>query len=143
MTFLLDVNVLIALLDSRHVAHDAAHDWFGIHGAAWATCPLTQNGLVRILSGPKYRLPPTPVRLVASTLEDLTSRPGHVFWPDDISLIEGGWIDVGRLSASGQITDTYLLALAVKNRGRLATFDRRLSTQAVKGGQAALHIIGG
>jgi predicted nucleic acid-binding protein len=69
--------------------------------------------------------------------------PGHVFWKDDLSLIGSDLVNVGQIMTPGQVTDTYLLALAVANKGQLATLDRRLSTKAVRHGKAALHIIGG
>jgi len=87
VTFLLDVNVLIALVDASHVSHDAAHDWFAREGhVRWATCPITENGLVRIVSNPKYpNNLATPAEAMA-LLVQLASLPGHVFWPDDISV---------------------------------------------------------
>ncbi|MEI9850571.1 MAG: hypothetical protein WDN24_06570 [Sphingomonas sp.] len=69
--------------------------------------------------------------------------PGHRFWPDDISLVGAGHVDPAQMLTSGQVTDSYLLALAVAHEGRLATFDRRLSFKAVKGGRAALHVVEG
>jgi uncharacterized protein len=71
----------------------------------------------------------------------LHKLPGHVFWNDDLSLVDCDLVDVGQIMTPGQVTDSYLLALAVKNGGQLATFDRRLSTRAVRRGRAALHVI--
>ncbi len=142
MTFLLDVNVVIALIDPAHIAHDAAHHWFDNQGRkSWATCPLTENGAIRIVSHPKYPGAPGSPAAVAAIITQLRKLPGHVFWPDRISLVGGDHIDAEQIQTSGQVTDTYLLALAVINDGQLATFDRRLSTKAVKGGKAALHLI--
>ncbi len=81
--------------------------------------------------------------MVAGIVAQLRTLPGHVFWPDDISLVGSGHVDPGQILTSGQVTDSYLLALAVAHEGRLATFDRRLSVKAVKGGKAALHVIDG
>ncbi len=132
MTFLLDVNVLIALIDPAHVAHDAAHDWFAAEGAAhWATCPLTEHGVLRIVGNPRYPTTPGSPAAVVPILKGLCAHPGHVFWPDDLRLIAADHVDAGRLLAAGQVTDTCLLALAVSRGGRLATLDRRLSTAAV------------
>ncbi|MDQ1154407.1 TA system VapC family ribonuclease toxin [Brevundimonas sp. SORGH_AS_0993] len=142
MTYLLDVNVLIALVDPRHVFHDAANDWFqreAVH--AWATCPITENGLVRIVGSPRYRNPVGPPSEVARILNLLRDMEGHVFWPDAVSLADKDRFDISALTAAEQVTDAYLLALAVSNGGRLATFDRRLSPNAVKGGREALHLI--
>ena len=143
MTFLLDVNVLVALFDPAHVAHDAAHRWFERTGAAdWATCPLTENGVVRIVGHHKYPNTPGSPASVAAIVAKLRQLPGHHFWPDDLSLVGSDRIDVSRILTSAQVTDTYLLALASAHSGQLATLDRRLSAAAVKGGKAALHQIG-
>ncbi len=142
MTFLLDVNVLIALLDSRHVAHAAAHEWFDSTGRpSWATCPITQSGFLRIVSGPGYGERRASMDQAASVLADLAAQPGHVFWPDDINPVGSDWIDPRALTSHGQVTDSYLLALAASRKGRLATFDRRLSTRAVRSGADAIHLI--
>lgn len=142
MTFLLDVNVLIALIDPGHVAHDDAHAWFETTGGGeWATCPLTENGVIRIVGSPKYPNSPGTPADVAEIVRTLRSLPGHQFWPDDLSLVGSEHVDATKVMTSGQVTDTYLLALAKAKGGRLATFDRRLSVAAVKGGKSALHLI--
>ena len=142
MTFLLDVNVLIALIDPAHVGHDAAHAWFEREGrASWATCPMTENGVIRIVGNPKYLNSPGSPAEVAAIVSRLRALPGHVFWPDDISLVDARHIDPAHILTPGQVTDSYLLALAAAHQGRLATFDRRLSTNAVQRGRAALHLI--
>ncbi|HEY4958240.1 MAG TPA: TA system VapC family ribonuclease toxin [Caldimonas sp.] len=139
---LLDVNVLIALADPAHVQHDSAHDWFARTGSrSWATCPLTENAVLRILGNPRYPNSPGSPAVVSSILVGMRSLPGHVFWPDDISVTDTTRVDATRVLTHGQVTDTYLLALARAHRGKLATFDRRLVTAAVKGGQAALLVI--
>ena len=141
MTFLLDVNVLIALLDPDHSSHDAAQTWFGEYAAeSWATCPITQNGFVRIVGSPKYPRAAS-IRDAAASLTSATGRLDHVFWPDDLPLIGSDWIDMAAITSHGQITDSYLLALAASKGGKLATFDRRLSTRAVRNGKEALHLI--
>lgn len=142
MTFLLDVNVLIALIDPTHVGHDAAHKWFATTGAgSWATCPVTENGVLRIVGHLKYPNSPGSPAAVAPILTRLRTLPGHVFWKDDLSLVDAASVDADRIATSAQVTDTYLLALAVANNGQLATFERRLSFHAVRRGRAALHII--
>ena len=140
--FLLDVNVLIALVDPTHVQHDAAHEWFAQQGhKAWATCPLTENGLMRIVGHARYPNSPGTPAAVAHLLTTLRALPGHTFWPDDISLLDAKWIDATRLLNAAQVTDSYLLALACAHGGQLATFDRRLVTDAVRGGARRLHLL--
>lgn len=141
--FLLDVNVLIALLDPAHVQHDAAHEWFAGDGKrAWATFPLTENGVLRIVGHPRYPNSPGTPAGVTKSIAGLRALPGHEFWADDITLMDSRKIDAQRLLTSGQVTDSYLLALACAHGGRLATFDRRLVTDAVHGGAQGLHPIG-
>ena len=143
MTFLLDVNVLIALADPAHVSHDAAHDWFKAAGSdAFATCPLTQNGFVRIVGHPAYPNSPGSPAAAMATLHTLCALPGHRFWPDDISLRDAALFVPDALLTAARVTDSYLLGLAVAHGGRLATLDRRLSAAAVKGGAVALYVIG-
>ncbi|WP_197458413.1 hypothetical protein [Brevundimonas sp. GW460-12-10-14-LB2] len=86
MIALLDVSVLIALIDPAHTEHLTAHAWFAReHQAGWATCPLTENGALRILSNPKYPNSPGAPAQVLPALHSLLSQPGHAFWPDGIS----------------------------------------------------------
>ena len=141
---LLDVNVLIALLDPQHGHHEPAHRWFQAnanHG--WATCPLTQNALLRILSNPRYPNSPGGPAVVMPLLQGMLSHPDHLFWPDLLSWYADAVLQAERLLHHGQITDTYLLALAVHQAGRLVSFDARLSTLAVPGGEGALCLIPG
>jgi hypothetical protein len=141
--FLLDVNVLIALVDPGHVQHDIAHEWFAQQGhKAWATCPLTENGLLRIVGHARYPNSPGTPAAVVPLMTALRALPGHAFWPDDISLADAERIDASRLLSSAQVTDSYLLALACTHDGQLASFDRRLVTTAVRGGAERLHLIG-
>lgn len=140
--FLLDINVLIALTDPIHTFHARAQAWFGSVGRlAWATCPLTENGVLRIVGHPRYPKGIGSPFGVASLLARSCASPEHRFWADDISLLDDNLVDRQQLLSSHQLTDTYLLALAVKHGGKLATFDQRLLTTAVKGGDAALYII--
>jgi len=142
MIFLLDANVLIALVDPAHIQHDAAHTWFEKQGQeAWATCPLTQNGVLRIVGHGRYPNSPGTPAVVAELMTTLCSLPGHCFWPDDISLLDTEKLDATRLLTSAQLTDSYLLALACAHNGQLATFDRRLETDAVHNGARNLHLI--
>jgi hypothetical protein len=139
---LLDVNVLIALLDRHHVGHISAWRWFPeVQADGWATCPFTQAGWVRIVSGASYRPNPVPIAEATSALADMCASPGHVFWPADVSLLDAGFIDAARLGKGGHVTDAYLLALAASRGARLATFDRKMRTDAVPNGKAALFVI--
>ena len=140
--FLLDVNVLIALMDPAHVQHDKAHEWFAAFGKqAWATCPLTENGVLRIVGHNRYPNSPGTPAAVAELLAGFLAHPSHEFWPDDITLLNRDLVHAERLLDSAQVTDSYLLALSVAHGGKLATFDRLLVTDAVVGGVAALHLI--
>lgn len=142
LVYLLDVNVLIALIDPAHVQHDPAHDWFASHGqSAFATCPLTENGLLRIVGHPRYPNSPGTPAAVAAALSALRAMSGHHFWPDRISLMDADLVDPARLLSHGQVTDSYLLALARANAGQLATFDRKLVVDAVHGGAETLALI--
>ena len=142
MSFLLDVNVLIALIDPMHLQHELAHAWFSTHGKkSWATCPLTENGVLRIVGNPRYPNSPGNPAEVVNIIANLCALPGHQFWPDNISLLTNSQIDTLHLRNPAQITDTYLLALASTYQGQLATFDKRLITDAVWSGKKSLHLI--
>ena len=141
MIHLLDANVLIALIDPDHVHNRYAKAWFEqTIDDGWATCPITEHAFIRIAGKSSYQMPGTAADM-AELLKRVRQRPGHVFWPESFSLLSSPLIDTTRLTSHGQVTDTYLLALAVHNGGRLATFDRRLSPHAVKGGAEALALI--
>jgi uncharacterized protein len=122
VTTLLDANVLIALLVSDHVHHDAAESWMSGHAHRIATCPVTQGSLMRLLIRQGQS-----AATAAAVLAALTADPRHEFWPDDI-----GYADVAMTGVIGhrQVTDAYLAQLARNHRARLATFDE---------GMAALH----
>ena len=138
--YLLDVNVLIALIDPAHVRHDDAHRWFA-GKKAWATCPITENGVLRIVGNSRYPSSPGSPAAVADILLVLRNLGAHEFWFDDISLLDRNAANATRLLNSAQVTDSYLLALAKAHGGQLATFDRQLVADAVVGGSSALHHI--
>jgi uncharacterized protein len=139
---LLDVNVLIALIDPTHVQHDRAHAWFAKSGKkAWATCPLTQNGVLRIVGHPRYPNSPGTPAAVAELMMQFLALSGHEFWPDDVTLLDGRRIHRDRLLESAQVTDSYLLALAVAHHGQLATFDQKIVADAVVNATRALYVI--
>ena len=140
--FLLDINVLIALIDPSHVQHDKAHAWFASKGhKAWATCPVTENGVLRIVGHPRYPNSPGSPAAVAELLARFRELSGHAFWPDDVSLLDREHVNAARLLDSAHVTDSYLLALARMHEGQLATFDQRLVTDAVSNGPQMLHLI--
>jgi toxin-antitoxin system PIN domain toxin len=142
VTFLPDVNVLIALIDPTHIHHDPTHRWFDDEGRhSWATCPLTQNGALRIISHPAYPNTPGAPSIVAAILARAIQLPGHVFWPDDISVLDTDRFAPAALLSHKQITDTYLLGPAVAHGGKLATLDARLSASATRHGKDALVVI--
>jgi toxin-antitoxin system PIN domain toxin len=137
---LLDVNVLLALVDPLHVFNQVAQDWFAGHATGgWATCPLTENGLVRILSYPRYPNRLGDVAAVLELLRQMCSLEGHRFWPDELSIRDV--LGAGAVVTPSQITDLYLLGLAAHNGGKLATLDRRLPAAAIRGGPEALELI--
>lgn len=142
MVRLLDVNVLVSLLDSAHVHHDAAVDWFRRVAAieGWATCPLTEYGLIRVVSHPSYpNLRLSPTQASDSLARFKANFPGiHYFWPDSISLTDSGFFDLSVLTGARQITDAYLAGLAFHNRGRLATLDGAIPWRAVRGADLGL-----
>jgi uncharacterized protein len=133
---LLDVNVLLARFDSEHTHHDRARLWLSQNGnQGWASCPLTENGFARIVAQPRYRRPITVPEAI-SLLRAQVGLAGHEFWPDDVSVADANIFDPTRILGPNQITDLYLLALAVKNGGRLVTFDRGIPLAAVRGAEA-------
>lgn len=133
MRALLDINVLLALLDADHVDHQRARDWISgeiQHG--WASCALTQNGFVRIISQPRYPSPISPFEAV-ERLRRATSTEHHEFWPCSISLLEESRVNASHVHGPRQVTDVYLLALALEHEGRFVTFDRSISLSAAPG----------
>jgi toxin-antitoxin system PIN domain toxin len=129
---LLDVNVLIALLDSDHASHDSAIDWFAKQAReGWASCPITQNGCIRIMSNPGYPNP-FPVEAVVQRLAEACHQNIHEFWPDAVSVLDSNVVDATRIHGPRQLTDIYLLALAVEHDGRLVTFDSGIPLAAVR-----------
>ena len=136
MRALLDVNVLIALLDTGHVHHQLATDWLASnlkHG--WASCPITQNGCIRIMSQSAYPHPAAP-GIVADRLRDAMQARHHQFWPDDVNAVQSETIDWSVVLTSRQMTDAYLLALAVRHSGRFVTLDRGVPLAAVAAASA-------
>lgn len=141
---LLDVNFLVALLDPKHAFHKRAHAWWADEsGPGWASCPITENGFVRIMSNPKYD-PHYKFAIdeLAIQLRQFAAKTDHQFWPDEISLLDDSRFRYESLHGPRQITDVYLLALAAHNNGRLVSFDERIASSAVPSAtKTNLHII--
>jgi len=132
MRALLDVNVLLALLDTDHVDHVTAREWLEAEiTAGWASCAITQNGVVRIMSQPRYPSPVSPTDVIA-LLRDATVTEHHEYWSCEPSLVDEALVDPTRVHGPRQVTDVYLLALAAGQGGRLVTFDRTIPVAAVR-----------
>ena len=136
MRALLDVNVLIALLDAGHVHHLRASEWLEQHIAdGWASCPLTQNGCLRIMAQPAYPQA-LPLAAVAQRLGQAAATPAHLFIADDYSLLDADSLHWPQLLGHRQVTDAYLLGLAVRHGCRFVSFDARVNLAAVPGAKA-------
>ena len=132
-TALLDINVLLALLDGDHVDHERARRWLEREiQSGWASCAITENGFVRIISQPRYPSP-VPVAQAVQRLARATSTESHEFWPCSVSLLDERVIERDHLLGPRQVTGVYLLALAVAQGGRFATFDQSVPLSAVHG----------
>ena len=140
MRALFDVSMLIAAFDAGHIFHDKAIGWWlDNRENGWASSTLTENCFLRIVTQRSY---PRPVLLpdALATLRKQIAEPGHAFWPDDFSVLDPAMIDHRFLLGPGQLTDIYLLGLAVRNGGRLVTFDTAIRVAAVKGASAE-HLV--
>lgn len=139
--FLFDVNVLIALADTDHTHHTSAVRFFEKQAvvSGWATCPLTENAFLRIFGHTSYEGGLGSPTLARRVLLSIIATPGHQFWPDDLSLNDARAFP--SLPVSKNLTDFYLLALAIKHGGQLATFDRRIDPALLSGGPSAYCII--
>ena len=137
---LLDVNVLIALLDADHLHHRRAMQWLADNIAAgWASCAITQNGCVRIMSQSGYPNP-LPAAQVAARLSAATQTQHHLFVPSQVSLLDPVRFDIGQLLGPRQVTEAYLLGLAVAHDLRFVTFDASVALRVVRGASAA-HLV--
>jgi uncharacterized protein len=128
---LLDVNVLVALFSPDHVHHELAHDWFGEerHGG-WATCPITETGVVRILTNPRVH-EGLALSDVIDRLRRLQSDPAHEWWAANVSFTDDTLFRPTSMRGHRQVTDLYLAGLAQSRGGRLVTFDRGALWNAV------------
>jgi toxin-antitoxin system PIN domain toxin len=135
MRALLDVNVLIALLDADHIHHVRAREWLETNIAlGWASCAITQTSCIRILSSAEY---PNALRppAVAARLREATEQLFHQFWAEGPNLLAPGRVNWEYIVGSRQVTDAYLLALAVHRGGRLVTFDPSIAGRVVSGAE--------
>lgn len=131
---LLDVNFLIALFDPDHVHHEIAHDWFADNRRyGWATCPVTENGFLRVLASPAYRSAVHRIPDLTALLGTFCADSAHQFWPATVSLRDATIFNPSLIAGHRQITDVYLLGLARKQGGCLVTFDRAIPVGAVVG----------
>jgi len=142
--YLLDTNLLIALLWPSHERHDLALKWFTRHRAkGWVTCPFTQAGFVRIVSNPAFSRDAVQPREAIQVLSANTVAKDHAFWPDELPLAQAVRFTGVRLMGHQQVTDAYLLGLAIRRGGVLATLDQRIPalTEPKSSERKALEIV--
>jgi uncharacterized protein len=138
---LLDINVLIALCDPNHIDHERVTAWFEeVAAKAWVSCPITENGFIRILSSAGYPGLSGGLQVATRLLEGLHRHQGHKFWADDYSIIDGT-VRVGRAGGSKQVTDLYLLGLAARRQGKFTSLDARIAAHLVQGGTQAYEVV--
>lgn len=143
MVYLVDINVLIARLDTAHEHHERTVQWWHRNVVdGWATCPITENGFIRILGRPSYPgWPGTPERSAAALRQLIVALPGHCFFSDEISLLNTSLFPTFNKVPPPQLTDLYLLALAVHHNAKFVSHDRRIRTQRIPGGAEAFVAI--
>ncbi|HQV68738.1 MAG TPA: PIN domain-containing protein [Thermoflexales bacterium] len=141
--YLLDVNTILALLDPRHVFHEAAHAWLGSQpmSVRLLTCPLTENGVIRVASQSKYPNHLGTASDVREVMQAFCADSRHEFCPDDVSLLDEKTLAHPELLTPSRVTDIYLLALAIKHNARMATFDNRIPADAILHGKKSLNVI--
>jgi toxin-antitoxin system PIN domain toxin len=140
--FLLDVNVVLALLDPQHVFHRAVHRWAERDAwVRWLTCPLVQNGVLRVAGQTAYSARLGTASVVREVLQSFCADPRHEFCPDDVSLLDDAHLAQPNRLTPARVTDLYLLALARHHQARLATFDRKIPADAIHDGQASLALL--
>ena len=141
--FLLDVNVLVALFWPAHASHVNVQEWFSHNSRrGWATCPLTEAGFVRVVSNPAFSRDAVSPAEAARVLEASVKHRYHRFWPDSIEYPEAVRHIGATMTGHRQVTDAYLLGLAIRNNGRLATLDQGLLSLATAAFSRSVEIIG-
>jgi toxin-antitoxin system PIN domain toxin len=141
---LLDTNLLIALLWPSHEHHGKAVHWFARRRArGWATCPLTEAGFVRIVSNPAFSRDAVSPREAVGVLAANTAAKDHQFWPDELPFAEAADYAGVRLIGHQQVTDAYLVGLALGKSGVLATLDHgiRALLEPKSAMQKALEVV--
>lgn len=137
MRALLDVSVWVLLFDDAHQFSARANAFIDTPGLQVATCPLVENGVIRVMSLPSYgRRGGLTIQQVRNRLAEACSQLDHAFWSDAISLRDDAHVDFSRVQGHNQITDLYLLALAVHNGGCLASFDQGIALSSVRNARA-------
>ena len=129
-----DINVLIALHDTANPFHHRAQDWFEKTGKyGWATCPLTENGFLRVHAQTSFLPPHERGDAAFAILETMVStyRAAYQFWEDSVSLRDSGLFQVARIAGHKQITDVYLLGLCQQRGGTLVTLDDKMTVDAL------------
>lgn len=140
--YLLDVNVLIALLWRAHESHEKTQTWFAqASKAGWATCPFTQAGCIRILSNPAFSRNAASPQQALKLLSVNLNHPSHIFWPDDLTFADAVAPIERLLVGHKQVSDAYLLGLAIRRKGKLVTLDRSVSALLTKDKQTALLVL--
>ncbi|MEM1084571.1 MAG: PIN domain-containing protein [Verrucomicrobiota bacterium] len=141
--FLPDVNLVLALLDPMHVHHEAAHQWYGDEvPKVLLLCPLVENGVIRVASQPRYPNCMGTSARVREIMQVFRNQVAHESVARDVSLLDDEILLKPEALAPSRVSDLYLLALAVANDGRFATFDQRIPAEAVRGGDAGLEVVG-
>lgn len=141
MTWLFDVNVLLAIADENHVFHTAIHHWLSTQkNKRWATCAITECGFIRVISQPAYRgerrEAPAAIRFLR--LMKAGADWTHDFWPDSVSITDAAVVNEARVAGPRQITDLYLAALAFSRQSRLVTFDTGIPWHIIPGAGSSL-----
>lgn len=141
--WLLDVNVLVARFWEPHVFHERVRKWFNSHQhEGWATCPITQLGLVRTLSNPAFdEHAPRPTEALHWLAQTLKDNPHHHFWPDSLPAFAACSDTTGALQGFRQLTDAYLLGLAMQHKAKFITLDKRILAIAPEQSQVRRHLV--
>ncbi|NJK62631.1 MAG: VapC toxin family PIN domain ribonuclease [Synechococcaceae cyanobacterium SM2_3_1] len=141
MSFLLDLNLLIALAWPSHIHHRLAQVWFRENRSlGWSTCPLTQTGFIRISSNPKFIDGAVSPSEAIGLLQQVTQAEDHKFWPDTLDFTQGSEMGTLQIIGHRQVTDAYLLALAIHHHGKLATLDQAIAALIADTTRRAHHL---
>jgi len=139
--FFLDVNALLALFWPTHEHHAKIQSWFRADKRRWATCPITQAGFVRLASNPLITRDAVSVSEAIKLLGANLEHPGHVFWTDDLEIQAALSQFGGHIQGYRQVTDAYLLALAIRHKAQLVTFDSGIAALSPPGLRGSTQVI--